>query len=104
MYARRFSAISAALLLSLSCPCRAGDDTKDALLDQVANGFDANSKLIQRGSAKYRIVETFHLPPPPFARNGRRSSAPEWNGKPQVATAEMTVYFDYPYLRFDWHG
>jgi hypothetical protein len=105
MCARRFLAISAALLLSWSCPCGADDDTTDTLLDQVATGFDANTKLIQRGIAKYRIVETFHLPVPTLpARKGRPSAAVEWNGKPQVATAEMTVYFDYPYLRFDWRG
>lgn len=86
----------------------ARDETSEGLLDEIEAGVDANMALIQRGVAKYRAVVTTY---PDYRRRGstgskRRRRVPVVDdGKPSGPYAsETTVYFDYPCLRFDWHG
>jgi hypothetical protein len=87
----------------------AAGDSNEALLDQLAAVVDANTALIQRGVARYRIVSTEKGPLPNPAHMPLRFrpllKSVDREAKPRGPfTAELTVYFDYPRLRFDWHG
>jgi len=86
--------------------CHAADAVSDALLDEAAAAVDGNMALIERGVAKYRIVTTEFTPPPvsPQKPPGAPPVKP-WDGKPRGPyTEEVTIYFDYPELRFDTRG
>ena len=101
-----------ALWLAIAAPIGetsfAADDS-EALLDQLSAVVDANTALIQRGVARYRIVSTEKGPLPNPAhmplRYRPRLKSVDREAKPRGPfNAELTVYFDYPRLRFDWHG
>lgn len=74
-----------------------------ALLDEIVAGDDANTALIQYGTASYAITQThWRYSFAPGRELGDPPNGPGEEHRP--FDADLTVYFDYPRLRFEWRG
>lgn len=78
----------------------AEDETSEALLDEIVAGSEANLALIQTGTARYATTWTSYS----YSRDVHGDERTRTAQRQGPFRSTLTVYFDYPRLRFEWRG